>query len=48
LKVWLIDSMVWRSGLNSVDPPRSASPLRAGRNSTAPVAASWVWKSAPK
>ena len=33
LKVWLIDSMVWRSGLNSGAPGRSGSPLRAVRSS---------------
>ena len=31
LKVWLIDSMVWRRGLNRFAPGRSRSPWRAGR-----------------
>ncbi len=40
LKVWLIDSMTCRKGLNRCAPGRSVSPLRAGRNSLRPASAS--------
>lgn len=42
-EVWLTDSMSCRSGLNSRAPGRSASPLRAGRNSRRPSPASTLW-----
>jgi hypothetical protein len=33
LKVWLMDSIVWRNGLNKCAAARSFSPLRTGRSS---------------
>lgn len=48
LKVSLIDSMTCRSGLNSRDPARSASPLRAGRSRWRPSSVSCVSNSRPK
>src|ERR1035441_10129649 len=47
LKVSLIDSMIWRSGLNRCAPARAGSPLRAGRSSVIPAPAMAASKSRP-
>ena len=39
LRVSLIDSMIWRSGLKKRSPVRVGSPLRAGRSSSIPAPA---------
>jgi uncharacterized protein DUF6444/transposase IS66-like protein len=48
LRVWLTDSMTWRSGLNSCLPALGASPLRTGRGSTRSPSVIAFSKSRPK